>query len=109
VSSFGEQHLLKEMESVFQSNPELGAIRHLHPATFPIELPDKYIRSITNNDEIVTDPFLGSGTTLVACERNGRICMGMEISEAYCDVIISRYCALVGSNKIIKNGVEMEW
>ena len=43
---------------------------------------------------LILDPFLGSGTTLIAAEQLGRTCYGMEIDPRYCDVIISRYKAL---------------
>ena len=46
--------------------------------------------------ETVLDPFLGSGTTLVAAEQLGRKCYGMEISPAYCDVIVKRWETLTG-------------
>lgn len=42
-------------------------------------------------------------------EKTGRICYGMEIDPHYCDVIVTRYCKYTGSNKIIKNGLEIEW
>lgn len=87
----GLQMAKKEMGSVFQSNAEIGVIRKEHPATFPIEFPSEYIKAITNQNDIVIDPFLGSGTTLIACEQLNRICYGMEIGPKYCQVIINRY------------------
>ena len=42
-------------------------------------------------DGLIYDPFLGSGTTLIAAEQLGRKCYGMEISPAYCDVIVKRW------------------
>ena len=45
---------------------------------------------------VVFDPFLGSGTTLIAAEQLGRKCYGMEISPAYCDVIVKRWENLTG-------------
>jgi len=44
----------------------------------------------------MVDPFLGSGTTLIACEQLGRTCYGMEISPQYCDVIVNRWEKLTG-------------
>ena len=45
---------------------------------------------------LVYDPFLGSGTTLIACERTGRRCYGLEIEPRYCDVILKRFTAETG-------------
>jgi DNA modification methylase len=56
-------------------------------------------RPIVNNSnpgQTVYDPFLGSGTTLIAAETSGRICFGMEISPAYIDVILKRFQNLTG-------------
>lgn len=68
----------------------------LHPTMKPIGLFDYQIQNSTNGDDIVLDPFLGSGTTIVACEQNGRICYGLELDEKYCDVIVKRWEALTG-------------
>jgi len=64
-----------------------------HPAMFPIEFPLAYIASFIGS---VYDPFLGSGTTLIAAEQLGRKCFGMEISPAYCDVIVKRWEEFTG-------------
>ena len=58
---------------------------------FPVELPKIYIKSSTNEKDIIYDSFLGSGSTLIACEQTNRICYGMEIDPAYIDVIITRW------------------
>ena len=50
--------------------------------------------------ELVYDPFLGSGTSLIAAEMTGRICCGLEISPAYVDVIVRRWQAFTGRNAI---------
>ena len=65
-----------------------------HPTQKPIEC---MARAIRNHDApLVYDPFLGSGTTLIAAEQLGRKCYGMEISPAYCDVIVKRWETLTG-------------
>ena len=65
-----------------------------HSTQKPIEC---MARPMRNHDApLVYDPFLGSGTTLVAAEQLGRTCYGMEISPAYCDVIVQRWEALTG-------------
>jgi DNA modification methylase len=67
-----------------------------HPAQFPVVLPFEYIEAMTDENDIVVDPFGGSGTTLIACEQTGRRCRMMEISPKYCDVIIQRWETLTG-------------
>jgi len=66
-----------------------------HPTMKPVEL---VAMAISDNQsmQIVVDPFLGSGTTLIACEQLNRICYGMEISPQYCDVIVNRWEKLTG-------------
>jgi DNA modification methylase len=68
----------------------------LHPTMKPVELVENAILNSTERNMIVADPFLGSGTTLIACEKTNRICYGTEISEKYCDVIITRWENLTG-------------
>ena len=46
---------------------------------------------------VVLDPFLGSGSTLMACEQTGRICYGIELEEKFVDVIVNRYMEAKGS------------
>jgi DNA modification methylase len=65
-----------------------------HPTQKPVEA---MARPMRNHDHpLVYDPFLGSGTTLIAAEQLGRKCYGMEISPAYCDVIVKRWETLTG-------------
>jgi DNA modification methylase len=65
------------------------AQNNYHPTQKPIALAEKAIRNHTGN--IVLDIFLGSGSTLIACEKTNRICYGMELDTKYCDVIIERW------------------
>lgn len=108
ASSIGYQGELKEMESVFYSNAELGEIRKLHPATFPIELPAEYIKAITKTNDLIVEPFTGSGTTMVAAHQLNRICYGMELDPTYCQVIINRMLKLDPSLEVKINGKRYE-
>ena len=61
-----------------------------HSATFPIDLPAWFIKLFTQPDDIVLDPFVGSGTTAVAAKQLGRRCIGIEIDPAYIQIAQSR-------------------
>ena len=61
---------------------------NLHPTQKPVELLEEVIQW---TEGIVVDPFLGSGTTLIAAEKTGRKCYGMELDPKYCDVIVKRW------------------
>ena len=62
-----------------------------HSAIFPVALPVKAILLMTNTNDIVVDPFGGSGSTLIACQKLNRKCYMMEIDPHYCDVILKRW------------------
>jgi DNA modification methylase len=71
-----------------------------HPAMYPAELPQKYIEACTKTDDVVYDPFLGSGSTLIACEKTDRRCFGSEIEPLYGDVILERFAKFSGKDSI---------
>ena len=75
-----------------------------HPTPKPVALPARAINTASSEGQLVADPFLGSGTTLVACEQLGRTCYGMEISPQYCQVIIDRWEKLTGQKAERVNG-----
>jgi hypothetical protein len=86
---------------------EKGTAR-LHPNQKPIALAEWCMKNYGEPD-LIMDLFLGAGSTLIAAEKTGRICYGMELDGKYCDVIVERWCKYTGITKIKKNGVEMEW
>jgi len=61
-----------------------------HPAPFPVELPTRCIKLFSFVGDTVLDPFLGSGSTLLACLRNGRTGIGVEIDQEYCELAVKR-------------------
>jgi len=83
-----------------------------HPTMKPVNLCAKAIENSSKAGNIVSDLFLGSGSTLIACEKTNRICYGMELDEYYCDIIVKRYCDwMVANNRepVIKlNGKNYE-
>lgn len=69
-----------------------------HPTMKPVLLFDQLIRTNTREGDVVLDPFAGSGTTIAACEQNGRTGYVMELDPSYADVIVSRYVKLTGGD-----------
>jgi site-specific DNA-methyltransferase (adenine-specific) len=77
-----------------------------HPAIFPEALAFDHISSWSNPSDLVLDPFLGSGTTAVAAKILGRKCVGIEISEKYCEIAARRCSQSVMQLDIPKEAVE---
>jgi len=80
-----------------------------HPTMKPVELIAYQICNNTKGEDIVLDTFGGGGSTLIACEKTGRICYGMELDSRYCDVIVSRYCQYTNNYNIKCNGKDIVW
>ena len=79
----------------------------LHPTMKPVPLIQNAINNSSKQEDIVLDLFLGSGSTLIACEKTNRICYGMELDPKYMDVIVQRYVNYTGNEKIKLNGKEI--
>jgi len=69
-----------------------------HPTQKPIELLEHPINFSSGPENLILDLFLGSGSTLIACEKTNRKCFGSEIDPHYCSVIIERYIKFVGND-----------
>jgi len=67
-----------------------------HPTQKPIQLAEYFVEKFSKTGGIIVDPYLGSGTTLIACERLGRKCRAVEISPAYVAVAIQRWVDVTG-------------
>jgi DNA modification methylase len=76
----------------------------LHPTMKPVGLIEYLIKNSSKQEDIILDPFLGSGTTLMACEKQGRICYGVELDPKYCDVIVKRWEEFTGFKAELENG-----
>ena len=77
-------------------NTEESVLSHLHPTIKPVELVADAILDCTARGAIVLDVFLGSGTTVIAAERTGRVCYGIELEPRYVDTIIRRWQLFTG-------------
>jgi DNA modification methylase len=75
---------------------------HLHATPKPVELCVDALLDVTNRGEIVLDAFLGSGTTLIAAEKSGRICRGIELEPKFVDVSVMRWIKLTGGSPILE-------
>jgi DNA modification methylase len=80
----------------FSRRGKEGNLLALHPTVKPVAMVADAILDCSARGEIVLDPFLGSGTTVIAAERTGRRCYGMELDPRYVDTVIRRWQKLTG-------------
>lgn len=84
-----------------------------HPTMKPVPLIAYQIKNSSKQRDIVGDPFLGSGTTLIACEQTWRQCRGIELDPKYVDVVVNRWVMYMQENsldyEVRLNGKVMEW
>ena len=82
----------------FSRSTDEGNLLELQPTVKPVALVADAIMDCTSRRDIVLDPFLGSGTTVVAAERTGRTCFGIELDAQYVDTIVRRWQAFTGQS-----------
>jgi DNA modification methylase len=103
-------HSDRKQQSVWRSEKEQRIDGHTTPK--PISIVQKGIVNSSKSGDLVIDYFLGSGSTLIASEKTGRVCYGVELDEKYCDVIRDRYiawCKDNGKEPVVKlNGKSWE-
>lgn len=73
-----------------------------HPAAYPVGLPEFFIKAYTDIKDVVFDPFMGSGSTIIAAEKNGRKSIGTEISPLYIDLIVKRWEEFTGKKAVLE-------
>lgn len=78
----------------------------VHPTMKPVGLFDYQIKNNTRESDVVLDLFGGSGTTLIACEQNGRKSRLMELDPKYVDVIVNRWQTLTGKEAVRQDGIK---
>ena len=74
----------------------------VHPMLKPVEMLCYLVGNSSKRGEIILDTFGGSGSTLIACERTGRVCRTVELDPKYCDVIRQRWAEFV-------HGADCDW
>ena len=72
--------------NIWEINTEVSNINRYHPAQFPEKLVGDHIISWSNENDVILDPFIGSGTTAKVCEKLNRKWIGIEFSEEYCKI-----------------------
>src|SRR5450432_4188837 len=75
-----------------------------HPTVKPVAMLADALLDLTQRGEIVLDPFFGSGSTLIAAHKTGRVCRGVELDPLYADVIIRRYQTATGRRRSCGDG-----
>ena len=96
----------ENMTDVWEYPRVKGEERWGHATPKPVAMIERIIKSSCPENELTFEPFLGSGTTLIACEKTNRICYGTELSPKYCDVILTRYEKLTGNTAILIRNIE---
>jgi DNA modification methylase len=76
------------------------AVSELHPSQKPLELVERAIKNSSRSGDVVADFFLGAGSTLIAAERTGRACYGMELDPHICDIAIARWESFSGEKAV---------
>lgn len=89
-----------QLKTIFDCSPQKARDDIDHPARFPVEFAEGYISACTDRNGSIYEPFTGSGSTLIACEKTGRKCYGMELDEHYCSVIIKRWQDFTGQKAV---------
>jgi site-specific DNA-methyltransferase (adenine-specific) len=106
-SDISSEEFMESTLSIWQVQPE-SAKKVGHPAPFPVELAKRVIKLYSYVDDVILDPFMGSGTTCVAAKENGRHYVGFDISPEYCQIAKERLANVAaretGNNGNKKNG-----
>lgn len=80
---------------------------YVHPTQKPVALPEEAIKNSSKGEDVVLDLFGGSGSTLIACEKTGRINCSMELDPKYCDVIVKRWQDFTGKKATLESTGQM--
>lgn len=92
-------HKAKDKSVLFCPKPQKSKY---HATMKPVSLIRRLILNSTEVEDVVYDPFLGSGTTLLACQQTLRKCIGIELEPEYCQVIVDRWEKLTGLKAVVR-------
>jgi DNA modification methylase len=100
IKTMQEQHFFSVIEIDRNSHNEFA---ESHRATFPVSLAINIIETFSEKNSTIYEPFCGSGSTLIACEKTNRKCFMMELDPHYCDVIVARWEKYTGKKAELIN------
>jgi DNA modification methylase len=72
-----------------------------HPAVFPVDLASEVMLAFSDHGDVAVEPFCGSGTSIIAAEKNSRRCLAMDVSPAYVDVAVKRWSKFTGRAAVL--------
>jgi site-specific DNA-methyltransferase (adenine-specific) len=101
TSNLSAEEFTEATLSVWEIMP-VSAKKVGHPAPFPVELANRVIKLYSYVDDVVLDPFIGSGTTAVAAKQNGRHYVGFDISAEYCRLAEERIAHATRADAIVE-------
>lgn len=94
-----------QMQTILSCYPQKARNHGIdHPAMFPVHFAEEYVLAMTDDSDGIYEPFGGSGSTLIACEKTKRKCYMMEIDPHYVDVIVARWEKYTGKKAELING-----
>lgn len=103
------QEKLEGGESTVWTMKRDSTVDYVHPTQKPVELVTTAIIKSSKQEDIIMDPFVGSGTTLIAAEKTNRTAYVMDLDEKYVDVTVQRYVDYTGNKEIKLNGKAIKW
>jgi len=104
-----KREIARVRNGIFGVKNESGNSKTIHPTQKPIQLAEWFFEKWGESKNTIVDVFLGSGSTLIACEKTNRKCYGMELDEHYCDVIVKRWEEYTGKKATLEsNGEEFK-
>lgn len=104
-----QQALMEHGKSTIWTISRENVNEYVHPTQKPVELVVEALTRSSKAEDIVLDPFVGSGTTLIACQKANRNAYVIELDPQYADTTIQRYVNYTGNTNIRKNGESITW